>query len=150
MNHTELVKRAVKWLKYSKRCTIVINELKSSYVTESPDAIGFNGGISTLIECKCSRADFFQDSKKFFRQESKFGMGNIRYYMTPPQLIKPSELPTMWGLLEVYEAQVRIKHEAEFFDAEIVNKQGEVAFLTSVIRRLEISTAVFVVRHDET
>ena len=34
-------------------------------------------------------------------------------------------------------------------DAEIVNKQGEVAFLTSVIRRLEISTAVFVVRHDE-
>lgn len=145
MTHAELVKRAVKWLKYSYRCTIVINELRSSNVTESPDAIGFGGGISTLIECKCSRADFLRDGKKSFRKDPEFGMGNLRYYMAPAQLIKPSELPPMWGLLEVHESQVRIKHKAEFFDAEIVNKQGEVAFLTSVIRRLEISTAVFVI-----
>ncbi|MBE9581027.1 MAG: hypothetical protein IMF18_05350 [Proteobacteria bacterium] len=61
-------------------------------------------------------------------------------------MIDVSELPPMWGLLEVYESQIRIKHKGEFF--EEANKTGEVALLTSVIRRLEISTAVFV-RHEE-
>ena len=143
MTHKELVKRAVSWLKINQRCTIVINELSSSHVSEQADAIGFKGGMSILVECKCSRADFFADSKKHFRKYGGDGMGNIRYYMTSVRMIKVNELPPMWGLLEVYESQIRIKHRAEFFDE--INKTGEVALLTSVIRRLEISTAVFVI-----
>ena len=142
MNHKDLVKRAVGWLKNNQGCTIVINELTTSYVSEQADAIGFKGGTSILIECKCSRSDFFADSKKYFRKESEFGMGNTRYYMAPVRMISVNELPPRWGLLEVYESQIRIKHRGEFFDE--VNKTGEVALLTSVIRRLEISTAVFV------
>ena len=144
--HKKLVKRAVGWLKNNQRCTIVINELSSSHVTERPDAIGFKGGMSILIECKCSRADFRRDSKKHFRQELIYGMGNTKYYMAPVRMININELPPAWGLLEVYDSQIRIKHKGEFF--EEVNKTGEVALLTSVIRRLEISTAVFV-RHEE-
>ena len=142
MDHKELVKRAVVWLKNNQRCTIVINELTTSYVSERPDALGFKGGMSTLIECKASRADFHRDSKKLFRQEFAFGMGNTRYYMAPVRMIGVHELPPGWGLLEVYESQIRIKHRAGLL--EEVNKTGEVALLTSVIRRLEISTAVFV------
>jgi len=119
VNHKELVKRAVGWLKNNQRCTIVVNELSSSYVSEQPDAIGFKGGMSTLIECKSSRGDFHRDSKKNFRQEFEFGMGNTRYYMAPVRMIGIHELPPGWGLLEAY-------------------------VLTSIIRRLEISTAVFV------
>ena len=147
MNHKELVRRAVAWLKNNQRCTIVINELTSSCVSERPDALGFKGGISTLIECKCSRADFHRDSKKNFRTEFEDGMGNIRYYMAPVRMIDVSELPPMWGLLEVYESRIRIKRRGEFFDE--TNKTGEVALLTSVIRRLEISTAVFVRYEDD-
>lgn len=149
MTHAELVKRAVKWLDYTQRCTIVINELTSFHTNEIPDAIGFKGGISTLIECKYSRADFFRDNKKPFRIAIEFGMGNFRYFMTPVRLIKPDELPPMWGLLEAHESQIRIKHKAEMFEDEAVNKHAEVAFLTSVIRRLEISTAVFVRYENE-
>ena len=146
MDHKELVKRAVGWLKNNQRCTIVINELSSLYVSERPDALGFKGGMSILVECKCSRADFHRDSKKEFRKELQYGMGNIRYYMAPVRMIGVHELPPMWGLLEVYESQIRIKHKAEFFDE--TNKTGEVALLTSIIRRLEISTAVFVRYED--
>ncbi len=147
MNHKDLVKKAVIWLKNRQGCTIVINELRTSYLTECPDAIGFKGGFSTLIECKCSKADFLADSKKYFRRDSDFGIGNMRYYMAPVRLITPEELPPKWGLLEMYESsyQVRVKHKPEMFEGEGVNKTGEVAFLSSVIRRLEISTAVFVV-----
>ena len=147
MNHKDLVKRAVLWLKNTERCTTVINELTSSHVSEQADAIGFKGGMSILIECKCSRSDFHRDSKKHFRKEFGDGMGNMRYYMAPVRMIDVSELPPMWGLLEVYESQIRIKHKGEFFDE--ANKIGEVALLISVIRRLEIPTAVFV-RYEET
>lgn len=145
INHAELVKRAVAWLKYNQRCTIVGNEL-STIISETPDVLGFKGGFSTLIECKASRSDFFADSKKQFRRTPGEGMGNTRYYMAPVRLIEPHELPPMWGLLEVYESRIRVKHKGELF--EDVNKTGEVAFLTSIIRRLEISTAVFVIRDE--
>ena len=147
MTHKDLVRRAVSWLKNNQGCTIVINELSSSHVSEQPDAIGFKGGMSILIECKSSRADFFADSKKHFRKYGGDGMGNTRYYMAPVRMIGVNELPSMWGLLEVYESQIRVKHKGEFFDE--TNKTGEVALLTSVIRRLEISTAVFVRYEDE-
>jgi hypothetical protein len=147
MTHKDLVKNAVSWLKNNQRCTIVINELRSTYVSECPDAIGFKGGISILVECKASRADFLSDSKKYFRNYSDYGMGNFRYYMAPVRLIKTEELPPNWGLIEVYESQSRVKHKPEMF--EEANKQGEVAMLTSVIRRLEISTAVFVRYEDD-
>ncbi len=147
MEHKELVRRAVGWLKNNQRCTIVVNELKCSNVSEEPDAIGFKGGMSILIECKCSRSDFLRDGKKHFRQEMEYGMGNTRYYMAPVRMIDVRELPPMWGLLEVYESQIRIKHKGEFFDE--TNKTGEVALLTSIIRRLEISTAVFVRYEDD-
>lgn len=144
MNHRDLVKRAVAWLKHNQQYTIVINELGSSHTRETPDAIAFKGGFSILIECKASRSDFLADKKKFFRRDLEYGMGNKRYFMVPKGLVAPEEVPPMWGLLEVYEKQVRIKKHVEVFEVADVNKTAEVALLTSVIRRLEISTAVFV------
>ena len=142
MTHKDLVKKAIVWLKNNQRCTVVVSERGSAYVSEQPDGIGFKGGFSILVECKASRVDFLKDSKKHFRECAWAGMGQKRYYMTPKGLIKPDELPPNWGLIEVYERQCRIKHDAEVF--EETNKHNEVAFLTSVIRRLEISATVFV------
>jgi len=147
VNHKELAKRAVGWLKNNQKCMVVINELTSTHVSERPDAIGFKGGMSILIECKCSRADFLRDKKKHFRRDLEDGMGNMRYYMAPVRMIRVDELPPMWGLLEVYDSTIRIKQKGEFFCE--TNKTGEVALLTSVIRRLEISTAVFVRYEDD-
>lgn len=146
MTHKELVKRAQAWLANNQRCTIVLAELATRN-TETPDAIGFHssGGASILIECKATRADFLADKNKIFRREQERGMGDHRYFLVPAKLIKPDELPDAWGLLELHEKQVRVAREATYADA---NKNAEVVMLVSVLRRLELSTAVFV-RHEE-
>lgn len=147
MTHKELVKRARAWLTNNQRCTIVLAELATTYNTETPDAIGFHssGGTSILVECKTSRADFLADKNKIFRREEERGMGDRRYFLIPAKFVKPEEVPESWGLLEMHDKQVREAKEAPFTAA---NKNAEIVMLVSVLRRLELSTAVFV-RHEE-
>ena len=68
-------------------------------------------------------------------------MGDLRFFATPKGLLKPDELPEKWGLLELDDRCVRVKQEAV---AQTADKRCEVKMLMSAIRRLEISTAVFV------
>lgn len=147
MTHKELVKRARAWLTNHERCTVVLAELATTYNTETPDAIGFHssGGGSVLVECKASRADFLADKNKVFRREEERGMGDRRYFLVPAKLIAPAEVPDSWGLLEMYDRQILEAKEAPFATA---NKNAEIVMLVSVLRRLELSTAVFV-RHEE-
>lgn len=147
MTHKDLVKRARAWLSNSKNCTVVLSELSTS-ANEIPDGIGFRavGGESTLIECKASRADFLSDYKKIFRRYLEMGMGDYRFFMVPARLVKPEEVPESWGLLEVYDYQIRVAKEAVRSES---NKRAEVTMLVSVLRRLEISTAVFVRQEEQ-
>ena len=61
-----------------------------------PDVIGWAYGLSYLIECKASKADFNADAKKPQRSNGT-GMGNFRYYFTPVGLIAPTSLPSGLG-----------------------------------------------------
>ena len=104
MSHDELTKIAERWLLKAKGCAFVFRELHTM-AYEIPDAIGFRGaGISLLVECKASRADFLSDHKKPHRREPHEGMGDYRFYMCPTGLIKADELPDKWGLIYVTEA----------------------------------------------
>jgi hypothetical protein len=148
IDHEELVKRAFTYLKFSVGCTVVFKERVASG-SENPDVIGFKGGFSYLIECKSSRADFLADKKKHFRKNPDQGMGAERYFMSPVGLLEPSEIPERWGLLEVYEVPpmcrnrtVKTAKDSETFLER--NLIGEVKYLVSAIRRLDISMAVFV------
>ena len=149
MTHKELVKKAVLYLNNRKKCTVVINELKSIHTSEEPDALGFKGGVSTLIEVKISRSDFNTDKKKPFRRDPSRGMGNLRYYLAPVRTLTSDDLPPNWGLIEYYESgQFRESVKAEFIDDDKVNKRAEVALLSAAIRRLKLSTCVFVERGE--
>lgn len=106
MTHAELVLRAARWLRNTKGCGVVLTERGVDH--EHPDAIGWRGAWSILVECKTSRSDFLADAKKPHRIESDLGMGQERYYMTVPFLLDPLELPAGWGLLEVLERRVRV------------------------------------------
>lgn len=147
ISHSELVNRAFQYLKYSINCSVVFKERVGS-TTENPDAIGFKQGFSYLIECKTSRADFLADKKKRFRQRPEEGMGDERYIMAPVGLLELSEIPDGWGLIEVYEKARKhrpisvTKDSDNFYDK--TNKRDEVSYLSSAIRRVEISMAVFV------
>ena len=137
------------WLRnYTQTHTIVITELATS-ARETPDAIGFSAqGGTTLIECKTSRADFLADKKKHFRVCPKNGMGDHRYFMAPVGLLAAEDLPENWGLIEVYEPTESGRRRRHMTVPAkmclLVNQRSETGMLVSVLRRLEISTAVFV------
>jgi hypothetical protein len=144
--HKGLVKRMSAWLKNSKRNTVVISELATRN-NETPDVIGWIGGAhSTLIECKTSLSDFRADAKKVFRRYQEYGVGDIRYFAAPPGIIPHSEVPEGWGLLEVHEHHVREVVKPTHLGG---NKANECVMLMSALRRLEISTAVYVVHEGE-
>jgi hypothetical protein len=143
--HQKLVRRMANWLKNTKRNTVVISEL-STRNTETPDVIGWIGGAkSTLIEVKVSLADFRADAKKVFRREQARGMGDVRYFASPAYIIPIHEVPERWGLLWVHDNSVREAVKPEFIGG---NKDNECVMLMSALRRLEISTAVYVVQEE--
>lgn len=108
-NHFELTQIAAKWLK-KQGFPIIVSELKTT-IREIPDAIGFRSCSSLLIECKCSRADFLVDFKKPERSSQSMGVGNYRLYMAEEGVLKHSDMPSGWGLLEVdNKGKVKISH----------------------------------------
>lgn len=115
MTHADLVQRAERWLK-TRGCVVILSEVRSLQNLEIPDAIGwgYNSALSYLVECKATRPDYLRDKKKIFRHPGhQFALGRYRYYMAPPKLIKPEEVPKRWGLLEVHPKTVRVKKKAE-------------------------------------
>lgn len=138
MDHKTLVYAAVRWLKRTQRCPIVVAELVS-YASEQPDAIGYRGGLSILVECKASRADFLRDQKKQHR--GRGSMGDYRYYLSPPDVVRPGDLSEGWGLLHFdgkTVTDVTPKHGpgemVRHYNAN-VNYAGERLLLLSVLRR---------------
>lgn len=117
---------------------MVVTELCTT--GETPDALGWRGTHSTLIECKTSRADFVADQKKEFRRCPSLGVGNRRYYMAPKGLLDVRDLPDNWGLLEVWpdvdcdgDGAVCVTRESQHFDA---HDKHEVGILLSTLRRV--------------
>lgn len=110
LTHAQCVLYATRYLE--KRCKVVLPEF-FSHNAELPDVIGFSTGVirdhrwdggvySILVEVKVSRSDFFADRKKPFRMKPETGMGDMRYYCCPKDLIRKEEMPEGWGLLYIY------------------------------------------------
>ena len=105
--------------------------------------------FSILIECKASRSDFLADKRKAFRVNPEQGIGHVRLYMCPPDVIQVEDLPDGWGLLWVrgktIERKVAPKGNS-FFRMEEQGLgsfterclKGEVSLLLSALRRLQI------------
>jgi hypothetical protein len=115
---------------------VVLYEFPSAS-KESPDVIGWGAqGLSTLIECKVSRADFLRDGQKATRKNPPKGMGQRRYYLCPAGLIQMEEIPAKWGLLWAERNHVQVLREARGHPHR--NLISEVSFLTSMLRRAQI------------
>lgn len=137
MTHADLVIRAERWLRNTKNCGVVFTERCGS-ATEIPDAIGwiYGGRFSILVECKTSKSDFYADRRKPFRMAPENGMGQFRYYMTPPNLLTIEMLPDSWGLLEVRGKIVRVIRDAR----QLQNTRlAEMAILYSEVRLNQIA-----------
>ena len=135
ITHSDLVQRAKRWLEKAQgnkfACGVVLAEYKS-YATQIPDVLGFNNQRSILIECKVNRADFLADKNKRHRD-----MGNLRYYLTLPNLACPDDIDDGWGLLYATDKTIREVKESEWF-ADHSLKVAEWRILYSVARRISI------------
>lgn len=132
MTHPELVAEAARWLE-KQRCSVVITEVVTT--GETPDALGWHGAHSTLVECKASVSDFRADAKKYFRRCPKLGMGITRYFLACQGVIPVDELPAKWGLLEVTPnaGGIRVTRKSGVFYA---NRRQEAGVLLSCLRRI--------------
>lgn len=133
-SHSELVKIAREWLRGTRKCTVVVAEI-STAGCESPDAIGWYGTSTHLVECKSSRSDFLADRKKLPRVHPSVGMGDYRWYLTSTGVIKDaSELPEGWGWVELCNGKPKTVVTAKVQPAK--QARYEQCVLLSVIKRI--------------
>ena len=142
LTHAALVERAGRWLKGSLNCRVALCELVAYTPSgETPDSVGWVNGLCILVEAKTSRADFFADRKKMSRQPKARALGHWRFYLTPPGLIKPDEVPEGWGVYEVHGRSV--KHAGGVQYRNMANapfqscRDSEVALLVSALSRAQ-------------
>ncbi len=108
MTHPALVEIAVRWLRSTYRCGIILSE-QACCTGEMPDVIGWKARCrSVLIECKASRADFLADRGKPWRLDPLGALGCERFYLAPAGMIGEAELPVGWGLLEARNRKVEV------------------------------------------
>lgn len=86
--------------KFIPKCGFVAVKLLSHTQTgEQPDLIGWDNWISVVFRIITDFSDFEHDIKKRYRLVPETGMGQIRYYLCPENLINEKEVPKWWGLL---------------------------------------------------
>jgi len=104
-----------------------------------PDAIGWKRAChSVVVECKISRADFFADQEKPFRQKPELGLGCERFYLTPAGLLHPEELPRGWGLLESAGMTVHVIRRSARNLRTVIGFRHEMNLLLASLRRVEV------------
>lgn len=137
MTHTQLVEKAVRWLR-AYRCGVVLSE-QACVSGEMPDAIGWKRAChSVLVECKITRADFLADRAKPFRQKPEKGVGTERFYLTLHELVQPAELPAGWGLLEYRRGRVEMIQPSGKNLRTAVGFRYEMNLLLASLRRVEV------------
>jgi hypothetical protein len=136
MTHDDLVTIAKKWLIKARQCVVVLTETQAQS-GETPDAIGWRGQVSILIECKTSLADFRRDLKKWYRNSGP-GIGQRRYFMAPKGVIPVDEIPPNWGLLEVEGNKVTTKKKIDLLYLDERVSSAEVPMLVAALRRSQV------------
>lgn len=148
--HKQLCEKAVIWLKrpncrQGPGCSFAFSETAPQGADEIPDAIGWKHGISTLVEVKTSRSDFFADKAKPHRVNPETGLGVYRYFFTTQGLLKIEELPPKWGLVEISNRGVirpivggmLLRWREEDNWQHSINHASEIAFLARILARVE-------------
>ena len=154
ISHAELVNRAERWLKNTKKCAVVLSEVCAWSTDEIPDAIGWRpNGESILVECKTSRRDFLSDKHKQVHKGFR-GMGAYRYFMVPEigrdgepvTMPGDKQLPEGYGVLIYTGTQVKIAKEATQRDMLVEarghpavrqRRDAELSLLVAELRRFK-------------
>jgi len=141
ITHRQLCIIASKYLRSKKGANRTYSICELERVGESPDAFGFGGGLTYLIEAKASRSDFLSDKRKYFRRDMIQGVGELRSYICPTGLIKESDLPEYWGLLYVNaKGKIDVIKQPQ---RQPFNYGEEMKIFCSLLRREGVKPQVF-------
>ncbi len=136
MTHQELIDKGVEWLSNNKnhcyRSPVILTELRS-HSRETPDIMGMNPNLSTVIECKTTLDDFRADLKKSHRSQTP-GMGNFRFYLCPKDIIPVPLVPYGWGLLYCEPTRISIRKQPQSHYEGV--REEEYHILYSVVHRV--------------
>jgi len=144
LTHRNICNIAAKYLRNKgiqpfHKCQYSACELER--VCECPDAFGWGGSSTQLIEVKVSRSYFLSDKKKFWRIFPEQGLGRYRSYLCPEGIIKIEDLPDKWGLL--YVSENGNVSEVKKPETQESNATEEINLITSILRREGIRPQVF-------
>jgi len=140
MTHAEMVRRARNYLWAMEpfeglaRPAVICTEVSASRSAENPDVFGVGpDGVSYLIECKVSRADFLGDRNKPHRS-AELHLGAYRWFCAPSGIIQPHELPKGWGLLQIVNKTLtqRIAPSRQ----TDIDSEAELAILVAIMRNV--------------
>lgn len=144
LTHRRLCVKAAKHIRSKgiqpfHRCTYSVCELER--IGECPDAFGWGGNATQLIEVKVSRSDFLSDKKKYWRKYPHYGLGKYRSYLCPTGVIKENDLPARWGLLYADEkGKIAVIVRPEIQEC---NHIEEMNLLSSIFRREGVKSQMF-------
>lgn len=116
------------------RYAYVFSEFVASAL-ERPDVIGWYYGMSMVVECKRTRADFLADRGKPHMFDATSGMGRRRYYVVPEGLVTVDEVPAWCGLAYAKGRTIVTVKEAPLREISQGAAIEECSILTSAIRR---------------
>jgi len=143
LTHADVVDRARRWLLGKHECRVAFAEIVT-YERVNPDAIGFRkaGGAvsswSVLVEAKVSRSDFRADREKPIHRDPDSCSGQERWYLTPPNLIRPAEVPAGWGLAEVGKRSIRVVVPAPIGEFSVRRAHADFGILLAALHRHQI------------
>ncbi len=136
VTHEDLRKAAVRWLTNNQKCSVVLSEIVTA-AGEIPDAIGWKYGHSYLVECKASRSDFHANGNKC-HSRSGSGMGQRRFFLCPPEIIRSDDLlESDYGLLWLKESgRIQLVREALPRETDATH---EIRMLTWIVFQLVLT-----------
>lgn len=111
------------------------------------DAMGYIDGYAIELwgdlerisfEIKISRSDFLLEMRKPSKRRQALALSNKFYFVTPVGLLKPEEIPSDSGLMEVDGEEVKIKVRAPA--RESIRPTWR--FVASIARRVSESSIV--------
>lgn len=138
--HYQLCEEGAKWLKRRKNCERSETPWKyiaveiCVYGCENPDIWAFNGWSTIVVEVKTSRADFLNDSKKWWRRpgSEECIAGNYRYYLAPKGILRKEDMPPGVGLLEFNGERIERSVSAVRHSA---SNHADMIIMASILRR---------------
>ncbi len=95
-------------------CHVAASELRIG--GQHPDAMGWGDGRTLVIECKTTRRDFLKGKEKQVYADYHKDLGNLRWYLTPPNVVLCGDELHGWGHIVWHRGRADVRRTPKWFE----------------------------------